>query len=100
MVRLSNAGWFDYVRFIFSSLLLTFSAIVTGYAILEQKTSFWKEVPGWGALILFVSMLFFLGVVEGLQLALVELKRLDPESYKSSHPGPTALWLPSTKTTT
>ena len=32
------------------------------------------------------SVLFLDGVMEGLQIALVELKRQEPESYKNSHP--------------
>merc|ERR1711872_827056 len=66
--------------------LLIFSGVVTCYAIVAQKTSMWKEVPGWLSLIIFVFVLFLLGVMEGLQIALVELKRQKPESYKDSHP--------------
>ena len=33
-------------RYIFSAGLLVFSFVCTFYAILEQKTGFWKEVPG------------------------------------------------------
>lgn len=65
---------------------MVFSFVVTFYAIWEQKTGFFKEVPGWGSLIIFIVALFLLGIVEGLQLALVELKRQDPETYKDSHP--------------
>merc|ERR1711936_811800 len=63
-----------------------FSTVVTFYAILEQKTSFWKAVPGWAALIIFLLVLFLLGVMEGIQIALVELKLQDPATYKESHP--------------
>lgn len=86
MVNVKDSGPMDYVRYIGSALLLIFSLVVTFYAILEQKTGFWREVPGWGALLLFIGVLFWLGVVEGLQLALVELKRQKPETYKDSHP--------------
>ncbi len=86
MVDLREAGAVDYVRFVFSALLLLFSAIVTSYAIIEQKTNFWDAVPGWAALILFVLVLFWLGVVEGLQIALVELKRQHSDAYKRTHP--------------
>ena len=91
MVKLQDATWFDYVRFTFSACLLTFSAVVTFYAILEQKTAFWSSVPGWAALIIFIVCLFFLAVMEGLQIALVELKRQEPETYKNSHPEAYAL---------
>ncbi|CAH1777247.1 unnamed protein product, partial [Owenia fusiformis] len=86
MVDVKKATWIDYVRFILSALLLLFSLVVTFYAIVERKTGFWKEVPGWVALILFIIDLFLLGIVEGLQIALVELKRQHPDSYKKSHP--------------
>merc|ERR1712128_14331 len=91
MVKLQDATWFDYVRFAFSACLLTFSAVVTFYAILEQKTAFWSSVPGWAALIIFVACLFFLAVMEGLQIALIELKRQETETYKNSHPKAFAL---------
>ena len=50
-----------------------------------KRTHFWDTVPGWVALILFVVDLFLLGIVEGLQIALVELKRQHPDSYKHTH---------------
>jgi len=86
MVNVKEAKCLDYPKFLASALLLGFSAACTGYAIVEQKTSFWKEIPGWGALILFIAVLFWLGVMEGLQVALVELKRQDPATYRHSHP--------------
>jgi len=86
MVKLLEATWFDYVRFVFSASLLTFSTVVTVYAILEQKTAFWSSVPGWAALLIFLVCLFFLAVMEGLQIAIVELKRQQPETYRKSHP--------------
>jgi len=86
MVDLKKATIPDYVRFVFSLCLLIFSGVVTCYAILAQKTSMWKAVPGWLSLIIFILVLFLLGVMEGLQIALVELKRQKPESYKESHP--------------
>ena len=87
MVDVRKANIFDYIRFVMSALILLFSAIVTSYAIIERQTGFYHAVPGYAALILFVVDLFILGVVEGLQIALVELKRQHPDSYKRSHPG-------------
>ena len=86
MVNVKEATVLDYIRFIFSFALLIFSGVVTCYAILEQKTNMWKNVPGWASLIIFILVLYILGVMEGLQIALVELKRQQPESYKNSHP--------------
>ena len=86
MVNVKEATVLDYIRFIFSFALLIFSGVVTCYAILEQKTNMWKAVPGWASLIIFLLVLYMLGVMEGLQIALCELKRQQPESYKTSHP--------------
>ena len=86
MVKLSEARCLDYPRFLVSALLLVFSCVCTFYAIIEQKTGFWHTIPGWAALLLFFALLFWLGLMEGLQVALVELKRQDPETYRYSHP--------------
>merc|ERR1712064_87642 len=86
MVHLREASLWDITRFIFSLGLLLFSGVVVCYSILEQKTSMWKEVPGWASLLIFIFVLWCLGVMEGLQIALVELKRLNPEYYRESHP--------------
>ena len=40
------------------------------------------RLEGWAALIMFFVVLFLLGIVEGLQLALIELKRQDPDTYR------------------
>lgn len=86
MVKLSEAKCLDYPRFLVSALLLIFSCVCTFYAIIEQKTGFWHNIPGWAALLLFFALLFWLGLMEGLQVALVELKRQNPETYRYSHP--------------
>jgi len=87
MVQLKESSIFDIFRYVLSACLLIFSCTVTGYAILTQKTGFWKAVPGWAALLLFILVLFLLGLVEGLQLALVELKRQKPDTYKDTNKG-------------
>lgn len=86
MVHLREAKAWDIARFIFSLGLLIFSGVVVCYSILEQKTAMWKVVPGWASLIIFIFVLWLLGVMEGLQIALVELKRQNPETYKETYP--------------
>jgi len=86
MVKLKDSTAFDIARYILSLGLLLFSGVVVCYAILEQKTSMWKEIPGWASLLIFIFVLWCLGVMEGLQIALVELKKLNPDYYKDSHP--------------
>ena len=44
--------------------LLLFSGVVVCYSIVEQKTSMWKEVPGWASLLIFIFVLWLLGVRE------------------------------------
>ena len=39
-------------------------------------------MPGWAALVIFIIILFWLGLMEGLQVALVELKRVDIEQFR------------------
>ena len=86
MVDIYKANACDYIRFIISAVLLSLSIVVTSYAIVTNKTSFFDTVPGWSALLLFIVDMILLGIVEGLQIALVELKRQHPDSYKNSHP--------------
>jgi len=86
MVHLKDAKPWDIARFIFSLALLLFSGVVVCYSIVEQKTGMWKEVPGWASLLIFIFVLWLLGVMEGLQIALVELKRQNPETYKDQYP--------------
>ena len=44
MVKLVDSTVFDYIRYVGSFALFVFSTVVTFYAILEQKTSFWKVI--------------------------------------------------------
>jgi len=55
-------------------------------ALLNEKHLMYQAVPGWASLIIFLVVLFLLGVMEGIQIALVELKRQDPATYRESHP--------------
>nr|CAB3263294.1 uncharacterized protein LOC108950256 [Phallusia mammillata] len=85
MVELRDSTVWDYLRFVISFVLLLFSTVVTIYAIVNGNTGFWKSVPGPVALLLFFICLLLLGIVEGLQISLVELKRQHPDSYKNTH---------------
>merc|ERR1712241_1476776 len=86
MVNLKDSTVYDYIRYVGSFALFVFSTVVTVYAILQQKTSFWQAIPGWAALLIFLLVLFLIGVMEGIQIALVELKLQDPATYKATHP--------------
>ena len=47
MVNLKDSTVFDYIRYVGSFALFVFSTVVTVYAILQQKTSFWQAWPTW-----------------------------------------------------
>ena len=69
-------------------------------ALFNETRLMYQAVPGWASLIIFLVVLFLLGVMEGIQvktmalaskqqvaqIALVELKRQDPATYRESHP--------------
>ena len=65
MVELSESKPLDYVRYVFSFLLLSASIVVTTYAIFAGVTGFWSTVPGPVAFCLLLFDLLLLGIVEG-----------------------------------
>ena len=47
----------------------------SGVLILQTAhPSFWDVMPGWAALIIFIVILFWLGVMEGLQVKVLTLQ--------------------------
>ena len=75
----------DIIRLIFSICLLLFSAISVIYAIAMEHTTM-PSFPPWSQYIFLAISLFILGVLEGLQIAVVELAHNDPEQYKRIYP--------------
>lgn len=87
MVDVSRPGVYDCICFVLSSGLFLFCALLTFYAICTVHTDFYpSQVPGWAALLIFLLDLFLLALVEGLMVALVEMKREDPSVYQHTHP--------------
>jgi len=87
MVKLVDSTVFDYIRYVGSFALFVFSTVVTFYAILEQKTSFWKVVPGWASLLIFLVVLFLIGVMEGIQVVDIV------NAFPIREPAPRLPWL-------
>jgi hypothetical protein len=67
------------LKYFFSSALLAFCIL-----ILMTANSSGKLIPGPGGIIVFWILIFYLGVIEGGQNALVGLQPLDPQIYQSA----------------
>ena len=75
----------DVTRIAFSICLLLFSAISVIYAIATSSTTM-PAFPPWSQYICLAISLLILGVLEGLQIAVVELAHKDPEQYRRMYP--------------
>jgi len=73
------------VRYVISCALVSFAIFVVVAAIATNATSFFG-VPQWVQALLLIVCLVCLGIVEGLQIALVELMKQHTETYRVSHP--------------
>lgn len=78
-VYIMSIMW-DWMRYIFSFSALLFSFIIVSYAIILQLTSFYKEVPAAVSYLLLFILLGILALMEGIQIAVVELMKLPIES--------------------
>eukprot|EP01083_Nonionella_stella_P279918 952120_1 len=77
----------DIIRLTFSILLLIFSIISVFHAIWTSTTTLPEETfPVWSQYVCLVIALFVLGVLEGLQISVVELAHKDPNNYRKHHP--------------
>ena len=74
---------FDAFRYIFSTVLLAGSLGIVVYGIVTKKSQFWPETVPWPAtLVIMLVLLLVLGVLEGLQVAIVELCKNPPPEEK------------------
>eukprot|EP01084_Bolivina_argentea_P088927 160565_1 len=76
----------DVVRLIFSISLLAFSTISVVYAIGTSATTVPGQFPVWTQYVALGISLFILAVLEGLQIAVVELAHNDPRQYAELYP--------------
>eukprot|EP01083_Nonionella_stella_P177047 621215_1 len=82
----------DVVRLIFSISLLAFSTISVVYAIGTSATTVPGQFPVWTQYVALGISLFILAVLEGLQIAVVELAHNDPRQYAELYPRLTFLF--------
>lgn len=71
------------IALVLVSCVFVLPAIVTGDSAFSST---FPDVPGWVALIIFLILLGFLWILEGTQVALVNLARHSDEPYKEKYP--------------
>jgi len=75
---------FYLLRCAFSTAVLFFSFAVTMEALFAEKTSMWKGVPAWVAVIVFFILMSIVGMLEGMQIAFFAVAKLTPEDRGNS----------------
>jgi hypothetical protein len=77
---------FFWLRVLFSLLALSFCFAVVIHEILEGRTTMWSGVPGGVSVLIFFVLMAFVGMMEGMQIALFAVLRMDQAKIKQSHP--------------
>ena len=62
---------FFWIRVLFSASLLTFALVTVVHATLNGDTKIWEGVPPWASFVLFFFLVFLVGMMDALQIALV-----------------------------
>ena len=75
----------EVFRYLWSTALLLFSLGAVLYAQIEYDIVFYPGVPNWVAVILLFVFLAILGIMEGTMIALTQLRKVDPETYRTTH---------------
>lgn len=73
-----------WLRVAFSCALLVFSFAAVLVALFEGKTSMWKGIPSGVSVVIFFLLIMFVGMLEGMQIAIVAVLKL-PEETRSEH---------------
>ena len=81
----------DVIRIVISTVLLIISISGSIYAILGGHTLMGDSLPVSINFILLLLCLFYLGCLEGLQIAVVELAHNNPKMYERQYPRAAAL---------
>jgi len=73
-------------RVVMSLAILGFSLAVVFDALIKGWTGMWEAVPSWAAMVIvFLVLLPFVGIMEGMQIAAFAVVKLDEEEYKNTH---------------
>lgn len=72
-------------RYVFSVCLLLLSLGVTIYAMLVEGTIYFPGVPGYAQIILMFVFLILSATMEGTMMAITQLRKVDPNTYKDKY---------------
>jgi len=73
---------FFWSRVLISCAALGYAFAVTLAALFQGKTTMWAGVPGWVSVIILFALMCFVGMMEGMQIALFAVLNMDKEELK------------------
>lgn len=74
-----------WIRVFISVVILGFSIVATFTALLEGKTAMYEGVPPYASIIILIALMCFVGMMEGMQIALFAVVNLPKEELRK-HP--------------
>eukprot|EP00299_Pterocystis_sp_00344_P009251 c3833_g1_i1.p1 GENE.c3833_g1_i1~~c3833_g1_i1.p1 ORF type:complete len:483 (-),score=110.88 c3833_g1_i1:93-1505(-) len=77
---------FFWGRVVFSLFCLSFCFAVVMHEIVEGRTNMWAGCPGGVSVLIFFILMAFVGMMEGMQIALFAVLKMDQTKIKASHP--------------
>jgi len=82
--RSAGANAFFWARVLISCAALGFALAVTLAALFQGKTTMWAGVPSWVSVIVFFGLMCFVGMMEGMQIAMFAVVKMPKEELESS----------------
>jgi hypothetical protein len=80
---LQGIQWiFFWLRVFFSLFILAYSCAVTLAGLIRGETTMWSDVPNVATGIVFFILMCFIGVMEGVQIALFQIANLPEDKLK------------------
>jgi len=74
---LTTVAWIFFIlRCLISLAIVGFGFTVTFISLLDEKTTLWGKIPGWGGIILFFGLILIAGILEGMQIAFFGLAKM------------------------
>jgi len=70
----------------YSVVIVIFAAVVVVKGLLSGQTAVWETLPGYGALLLCIFFLFFIGCCEGFQISVMKLAKLPSSQLRTKYP--------------
>jgi hypothetical protein len=80
-----SKAWYN-LRCLISAFLLSFALAVVIDSLFEERTNLWDSVPPAAGFVIFLLLLFMAGTLEGFQIALFACQKMDPDTFRDSHP--------------